>query len=375
MLDIYLVIVVVAVMLVALYREWTQPSLVFLLAVIIFYFAGIVNIHDILHGLSNESIILIFLLIILSEVVKKTAIIGFVVNRLLKPNLTYKGFLTRMVSGVSFFSAWINNTPLVAFLMPYIYDWARKKGISPSKVLLPLSYAAIMGGTITLIGTSTNLVVNGLAEESGLPSLHLFDFIYVGIPVTILGTLYLIYGGSRLLPSRENVLGGLEEKTRAYLIETVVPPLSGYTGKTIAEAGLRNFKDLYLVQIIRHNEVISPVTPEEVIQRNDSLFFAGNTDRIIELVQGTTNLILPYGTKMINQPRNQIVEAIIPDNSKLHNQTPRDFRSRFGYDAAIIAIQRNSETLKGKLAEIKLKAGDLLLLVYPVVVGFSAFGY
>lgn len=350
-------------MLVALYQEWSQPSLIFLLAVIIFYFAGIINIQDILQGLSNESIILIFLLIIISEVIKKTAIIGFVVNRLLKPNLSYKGFLTRMVSGVSFFSAWINNTPLVAFLMPYIYEWARKKGISPSKVLLPLSYAAIMGGTITLIGTSTNLVVNGLAMEAGFPSLHLFDFIYVGIPITVIGTIYLIFAGSKLLPNRENVLSELEDISRAYMIETVVPPLSGFTGKTISDAGLRNFKDLHLMQIIRNNEVIAPVSPEEVIHRNDSLFFSGNTDRIIELVQGTTNLILPYGTKMVNQHRNQIVEAIIPDNSKLHNQTTGDFRSRFGYDAAIIAIQRNRETLKGKLTEIKLKAGDLLLVV------------
>jgi len=350
-------------MLVALYQEWSQPSLIFLLAVVIFYFAGIVSIGDILHGLSNESIILIFLLIIISEVVKRTAVIGFILNRLLRPNLSYHRFITRMTTGVAFFSGWINNTPLVAFMMPYVYDWARKKGISPSKVLLPLSYAALMGGTITLIGTSTNLVVNGLAIESGLPSLHLFDFVYVGIPVTILGTLYLIFVGSKWLPDRENALSQFDEHSREYLTETIVPPLSGFTGKTIEEAGLRNLNDLYLVQILRNKEIIAPVSPKEVLHKNDCLFFAGNTDRIIELVQGTKDLILPYGTKMINQPQNHIVEAVIPDSSKLTNQTAKEFQFRRHYDAAIIGIQRNSEKLRGKLGEVKLKAGDLLLLV------------
>ena len=363
MLDIYIVIVVVLFMLVALYQEWSQPSLVFLIAVVIFFFAGIVSIQDILHGLSNESIIIILLLIIISEVVKKTAIIGFVLNRLLRPNLTYHKFITRLTTGAAFFSGWINNTPLVAFLMPFVYDWARKKGISPSKVLLPLSYAALMGGTITLIGTSTNLVVNGLAVESGLPSLHLFDFIYVGIPVTVLGTLYLIFIGSRWLPDRGNALTQYDEKSREYLVETIIPPLSGFTGKSIEEAGLRSLNDLYLVQILRHNETIAPVSPNEVLQKNDCLFFAGNTDRIVDLVLGTKDLILPYGTKMINQPQNHIVEAVIPNNSKLHNQTAKEFQFRMHYDAAIIAIQRNNEKLRGKLEEIKLKAGDLLLLV------------
>lgn len=363
MLDIYIVIVVVLFMLVALYQEWSQPSLIFLLAVVIFYFTGIISIGDILHGLSNESIILIFLLIIISEVVKRTAVIGFVLNKLLRPNLTYRQFMSRLTSGVAFFSGWINNTPLVAFMMPYVYDWARKKGIAPSRVLLPLSYAALMGGTITLIGTSTNLVVNGLAIESGLKSLHLFDFIYVGIPVTVLGTLYLIFIGSKWLPERENALSQYDEHSREYLIETIVPPLSGFTGKTIEEAGLKNLNDLHLVRILRNKETIAPVSPQEILHKNDCLFFAGNTDRIIELVQGTRDLILPYGTKMINQPQNHIVEAVIPDSSKLHNQTAREFQFSLHYDAAIIAIQRNSEKLRGKLSDIKLKAGDLLLLV------------
>ncbi|MBE0648316.1 MAG: anion permease [Bacteroidales bacterium] len=363
MLDIYIVILVVLFMLVALYQEWSTPSLIFLLAIVIFYFSGIITIGDILHGLSNESIILIFLLIIVSEVIKRTAVIGFVLNRLLRPNLSYRQFMTRMTTGVAFFSGWINNTPLVAFMMPYVYDWARKKGIAPSKVLLPLSYAALMGGTITLIGTSTNLVVNGLAIESGLKSLHLFDFIYVGIPVTVLGTLYLIFIGSKWLPDRENALSQFDEHSREYLIETIVPPMSGFTGKTIEEAGLRNLNDLFLVQILRNKEIIAPVTPKEVLHKNDCLFFAGNTDRIIELVQGTKDLILPYGTKMINQPQNHIVEAVIPDSSKLHNQTAKEYKFSVHFDAAIIGIQRNSEKLRGKLGEVKLKAGDLLLLV------------
>jgi len=358
-----IVIVVVILTLIALYKEVFPPVLTFALAIIIFYFTGILNINEILSGLANENVILIFLLILTSDIVKKTSIMDNLIFRILHPKLSVKSYLGRLSGLVSFFSAWVNNTPLVAFMIPYVYEWAKKKGISPSKVMLPLSYAAILGGTVTLIGTSTNLIVNGLAMEEGLPSLNIFDFSWVGVPMVIVGTLYIYIFGQKLLPSRKDILSTATEQSREYLVETIVPQKSKIIGRSVEVAKLRNLKGLYLAQIIRGEQIIAPVSPKESILEGDRLFFAGDTAMIIEMVEGNKNLALPYGDKMIKQEKNDIIEVILTNNSLLHNQTAKSSNFRKKYDAAIIAIQRHGEKLQGKIGEITLKAGDLLLLV------------
>jgi di/tricarboxylate transporter len=363
MLEVIIVLLVIAFMLISLYRDLMQPALVFLMAILVFFFTGIITIEEILSGVSNESILLIFLLIIVSEIIKKTTVLNIAIDKLLRPGLSYKAFIARLSAMVSFTSGWINNTPLVAFMMPYVLEWSSKKGISASKVLIPLSYAALMGGTITLIGTSTNLIVNGLSMEAGNPSLYLFNFAWVGIPASVIGMLYLVFWGSKLLPDRKNILDEFSEQTREYLVETIIPPMSKLTGKTIEQANLRNLRDLFLVQILRDDMIIAPVSPTEVIQKNDHLYFAGDTKKILNLVEGTKNLVLPFGSKMINQNKNNIIEVVIPNNSKLRNQTAKSFDFRKKYDAAIIAIQRNGEKLSGPLGEIPFKVGDMLLLV------------
>jgi len=363
MLEVIIVLLVIAFMLISLYRDLMQPALVFLMAVLVFFFSGIITIEEILSGVSNESILLIFLLIIVSEIIKKSAVLNILIDKFLRPDLSYKSFIARLSGMVSFSSGWINNTPLVAFMMPYVMEWANKKGISASKVLIPLSYAALMGGTITLIGTSTNLIVNGLSMEAGNPSLYLFNFAWVGIPASLIGMVYLVFWGSKLLPDRKNILDEFSEQTREYLVETIIPPMSKFTGKTIEQANLRNLRDLFLVQILRDDMIIAPVSPTEVIQKNDHLYFAGDTKKILNLVEGTKNLVLPFGSKMINQNKNNIIEVVIPNNSKLRNQTAKSFDFRKKYDAAIIAIQRNGEKLSGPLGEMPFKVGDMLLLV------------
>ncbi len=361
--EIAIVLVVLAFMFVALYMDLFQPALVFLIAVMVFRLSGIINTRELLHGFSNENIIVIFLLLTISEIVKKTAVVDNSVSKLLNQNLKYPWFLARMSTTVALFSAFVNNTPLVAFLMPYAQDWAKKNNMSPSRVLLPLSYAAIIGGTLTLVGTSTHLLVNGLYMEEGYPSLGLFDFLPVALPSAILGILLIYLLISKILPERKSILSDFEEQTREYLVETIVPPMSKFINKTIEQARLRNLKGLYLVQIIRDDKLIAPVSPKEVIQRKDRLFFAGDTDKILDLVEGNKNLILPFGRKMLADTSKNIVEVIVTNNSRLHNNTAKAFNFRQKYDAAIIAIQRNGEKLKGKIGEIILKSGDLLLLV------------
>ena len=171
---------------ISLYKEFVKPVMVFVMAVTVLMAANIITPKEALSGFANEQIAVIFLLLIISDVVKRSAALDYSIYRLLRPGLSYKAFLFRMSTAVASVSAFVNNTPLVALMMPYVYDWAKRKNISPSKVLMPLSMAAIIGGTVTLIGTSTNLVVSGLATDAGLAPLPMFAFTPIGLLIMVL---------------------------------------------------------------------------------------------------------------------------------------------------------------------------------------------
>ncbi|WP_456465087.1 SLC13 family permease [Desulfurobacterium sp.] len=352
----------IAVLIFFLYKETFHPAASFTIVVSFLVVVGILTPHQALSGFSNEQIALIALLLVVSSIIKNFRITGYIFSRLMDESLSYKRFLLRLMGTVSFFSAFLNNTPIVAALIPYVYNWGKKKGISPSKLLIPLSYAAILGGTVTLIGTSTNLVVNGLAVNAGLKPLKIFDFSYVGIPAVVAGIAYMLIWGHRLLPDRKDAVSAFLEKKKEYLVETIVPEGSNIAGKTVEEARLRNLKGLFLVEIIREKERITPVSPKDVIKENDVLIFAGETERIIELVNGENGFKLPpvcsFGDDKV-----ELVEALVPQNSSLIGKRVKDTNFRGRFDAAIVAVHRNGERLKGKIGNIVLKPGDLLLIL------------
>ncbi|WP_456425773.1 SLC13 family permease [Desulfurobacterium sp.] len=352
----------IAVLIFFLYKETFHPAASFTIVVSFLVVVGILTPHQALSGFSNEQIALIALLLVVSSIIKNFRITGYIFSRLMDESLSYKRFLLRLMGTVSFFSAFLNNTPIVAALIPYVYNWGKKKGISPSKLLIPLSYAAILGGTVTLIGTSTNLVVNGLAVNAGLKPLKIFDFSYVGIPAVMAGIAYMLIWGHRLLPDRKDAVSAFLEKKKEYLVETIVPEGSNIAGKTVEEARLRNLKGLFLVEIIREKERITPVSPKDVIKENDVLIFAGETERIIELVNGENGFKLPpvcsFGDDKV-----ELVEALVPQNSSLIGKKVKETNFRGRFDAAIVAVHRNGERLKGKIGNIVLKPGDLLLIL------------
>lgn len=360
---IIIVFIVILFLIISLYTEIFRPVIAFLIAIAILFLFRVIDVKDILSGFSNEQIATIFLLLIISEVINKSSILDVSLKKIFRPTLSYKGFLWRMSLGVSSVSAFVNNTPLVAIMMPYIYNWAKKKNIAPSKVLIPLSYATILGGTITLIGTSTNLVVNGLAVEAGLPALKMFDFVYVGVPLTIIGILYLVFIGAKLLPSRKDALTDFKEKSREYLVETQVPKNSVLIGKNIGQAKLRNLRGLFLVEIVRQEKRMAPVPPNEIIEQGDVLIFAGDTETIVDLIKSSKDLALPHFTALPKQEKVDVVEAVLSSNSSLMGKRVKDANFRGNYDAAIIAINRHGERLSGKIGEIKLEPGDLLLII------------
>ncbi len=353
------ILATLSLLVVALYREWLNPALSFFLAVLLFLFTGILTPQEALQGLANPQVIVIFLLTLVTAGMRELAGDRFFL-RLFDLSLSPRAFLLRLMVSVSSVSAFFNNTPIVALLIPYVREWAARKGLAASRFLIPLSYATILGGMITVLGTSTNLVLAGLMSAQGLPLPSVTDFLYLGLLVTISGWLYLYFWGYRLLPEHRSGLESIQQNRNEYIVETRLLPQSPMAGKTVKNAGLRNLRDLFLVEIIRNREVISPVSPDEVLQPNDLLFFSGNTHAISQLLQTHPGLVIP------DHPTNgsfNFVEAVIPAHSDLIGKRIResDFRRRF--NASIIALHRNGRKVSGKVGEAVLAGGDFLLLL------------
>jgi di/tricarboxylate transporter len=350
---------VVVLLVLSLYREWINPSLTFFIATIAILLARIITPAELLKGLSNQQIVLIFLLVLVTAGIR--AIYGSeLFAKLFNPRLKPKAFLLRMMAFVSFISAFLNNTPIVAFMIPYVKDWAERTGNPASKFLIPLSFATILGGMITVIGTSTNLVLNGLIAEYKLPLLGFQDFFYLGVCVTVVGGFYLFFIGYRLLPSNANEIEALRENLKEYIVQTELSEKSKLIGKSVKDAGLRNLQDVFLVEIIRNERVISPVAPDEILEPDDALFFSGNTTSIYKLIQEDNGLTV---AKENDEEQFNFLEAVIPANSALIGVRIKDSDFRKRYNASIIAIHRNGKRVPGKVGEMQLAGGDFLLLL------------
>ncbi len=380
--DQIIVILTIVFIIIALYKELMRPPVTFLVAIVGLNIFGILSPKDILAGFSNEQIAVITLLLIIGDLVQSTNVLDRLFDRIFRKAKTYNGFLIRMMAYVATASAFFNNTPLVAMLMPYTFSWSKRNQVVVSKLLIPLSYAAILGGAATLIGTSTNLIVGGLVTEAQaeieIESIGIFDFVYVGVPMIVIGMLYILLVGKHLLPIKRGVMFDFRSSKREYVVETKVKEDSRLIGKTVSEAGLRNLTGLFLVEIIRGKEQLSPVKPEDRIQSGDHLIFAGETTTVADLIDKDFGLSLPKNAYTLNDNGTGVLEAVIPFNSNLIGKKIResDFRSRF--DASILAVHRNGEKLAGRIGDIVLKSGDLLLLiggkeVFKRIEGYNVF--
>lgn len=353
---------IVVFLVLALYREWFNPALTFFIATVALLLGQVITPAELLQGLSNPQIIIIFLLMLVTAGIR-TVFGSDALSRLFNPGLSPRAFLLRMMVTVSSMSSVLNNTPIVAFMIPYVKDWARRTGNPASKFLIPLSFATILGGMITVIGTSTNLVLNGLVMQYNLPLLEFRDFFYLGVAVSVVGGLYLFFVGYRILPSNPNEIDALRENLKEYIIETEIGRGSQLIGKTVKEAGLRNLQDVFLVEIIRDDRVISPVSPDEVLEERDALFFSGNTQSIYHLIKEDNGLSVPEDHNTEPEEHFNFVEAVIPANSELIGVRIRDSNFRKRFDASIIAIHRNGKRVPGKVGEMHLAGGDFLLLL------------
>ena len=364
--DLIVVFIVILFILISLYKEIIGATFAFVIAVVTLGFFGILTPREILNGFANEQLAVILLLLLLGDIIRQTAVVELLFDKIFKSAKSYRGFLSRMTLIISGFSAFLNNTPLVAVMMPYVNSWCKRNDISPSKFLMPLSYAAILGGCATLIGTSTNLIVNGMVVDQtiipGLESLNIFDFAFVGVPMIFIGFLYLLFFGEKLLPVKEDILDEFSKNTREYLVEAEIHKNSQLIGKTIEEANLRNLKGLFLVEIIRKSFKISSVKPNIIIQQDDILLFAGDTETIAEMIDSDMGLRLPSVGMLYKKKQTEVVEIVISHNSSMVNKTVKEIRFRAKFDAAVIAVHRNGERISGKIGDIVIKSGDVLLL-------------
>ena len=361
-----LVFIVLAFILVSLYKEIVGPAFTFIIAIGILGVFGILTPKEILSGFSNENVVIIVLLLLLGDIIRRNSIIEVIFDLIFKRATSYKKFMLQMMSLIAAFSAFLNNTPLVAVMMPYINSWSKKTGIPQSKLLIPLSYAAILGGAVTIIGTSTNLIVKGMVEDQmiikDLPQLHFFEFAWVGVPMVVIGFIYMLTIGHKLLPYNNKTKNEKDKTNRKYTVEAQIRADSSLVWKTVEEAELRDLPGLFLVEIIRNDINLIAVTPETVLAANDILVFAGDTETIADFINNNSELIFPQVGMLKKKKHTEMVEVVISHNSTLINKTVKEANFRGKYDAAIVAIHRNGEKISGKIGNVRFKAGDALLL-------------
>lgn len=338
-------------------------DIVLVSGVTILLLAGILTPDEAFSGLANEGMITVGVLYIVVAGLRETGGVNWLGQRLFgRPEQLPEAQL-RIMAPVAALSAVLNNTPLVAMMIPAVADLAKRHHFAASKLMIPLSYAAILGGTCSLIGTSTNLVVNGLLLEQTDVRLQLFDIAWVGVPATLVGIGFILLLSRWLLPDRSAAVG---ERTdpREYTLEMLVEPSGALVGKTIEAAGLRHLPQLYLAELERGARVIPAVAPEEVLQGGDRLVFVGIVESVVDLNKIRGLIPAPEQVAKLTTPRSQraLIEAVVSNSSPLVGKSVREGRFRTLYNAVIIAVARNGTRLNQKIGDITLQVGDTLLL-------------
>lgn len=359
---------VLTLMFVALFKEYVGADFVVFGSLVALWIGGVITTEQALSGFHNEMVITIGMLFILSAALRQTGAISMITSRLLARTAEPSRALPRMLFPVAALSSFMNNTPIVAMLTPAVRDWATRQGRAPSKYLIPLSYATILGGTCTLIGTSTNLTVSGLITDAGLAPIGMFELAPVGLPATVVGIGYLVFIGHRLLPERqtpEMQAGGADREYSVVLEVTADCP---FVGKTVEGAGLRHLSGLFLGEILRDNRRIVPVRPTTRIKAGDRLVLFGLVETVVEL-RRTPGLVAvsdlddhATGQNGTSGDESTLFEVVVSANSPLVGQNLREAGFRRRYDAAVIAIHRGGQRLNQKLGDVVLRPGDTLMV-------------
>jgi di/tricarboxylate transporter len=302
--------------------------------------------------------------LVLARAADVTGIVGPALERFLGPTQAAPRWaLPRLVFPVAGLSAFLNNTTLVAMLVPAVLDACRRRGLSPSRFLIPISFAAVLGGVMTTIGTSTNLTVSGLLRQSGMRPLDLFELTPVGLPIALAGCTVVVLLAGRLLPDRKPaIVDAGADAARSFTVSMRVQKQGPIDGKRVEEAGLRHLQGVFLVEVARGQRFIAPVGPDEVLQAGDILTFAGRVDDVVDLhrIRG----LVSTEARQIDQltgGAHAFYEVVV--GGELVNATLQEIGFRGRYGGAVLAIHRAGQRIDAKLGEVRLHLGDTLLVL------------
>ena len=341
-----------------------SPDIIMSAGLTVLLVSGVLLPEEALAGFANQGMLTVAVLYIVVSGLTETGAVGWIVQNILGQPRTTRHAQSRLMAPAAVLSAFLNNTPVVAVFVPAVKEWARRNNLNLSKLLIPLSYASIAGGTCTLIGTSTNLVVNGLlVDQVGLPGLGMFDLAWIGLPITVSVLLFVLLFSGRLLPDRQEPLVH-SDGMREYMAEMMVAEGSPLEGCCIEKAGLRSLPGLFLAEIERDGAILPAVAPRERLEANDRLIFVGAVESVVDLhrIRG----LLPATDQVLKlegaRKDRSFFEAVLSDTCPLVGMSVREGRFRTRYHAVIIALARNGERLQGKIGDMVLRAGDTLLL-------------
>ncbi len=361
--DAWITIAVIGVVLVSLIRDVASPATVVFGGSVALLAAGVIDAGQAFSGFSNPGPITVAALYVLAAAVDKTGALGPLMRKTLGERGVIRRPLLRLLGPTVAASAFLNNTPIVAMLTPQVTAWAERRHISPSKFLMPLSFGAILGGVVTVIGTSTNLVVSGQMEAVGLGAIGFFEITKIGLPIAAVGSLLIVALAPKLIPARRSVREELIEQAKRFSVEMVVEPDGPLDGKTVEAAGLRNLAGVFLTSIDRGDTIIAPVRPQTVLRGDNRLRFSGRSDDIVDLrtMRGLRSAEEEHVLTL--DPSVRYFEAVIGADSPLAGRTLRDLGFRDRYQAAVLAIHRAGQLVEAKLGTVSLRVGDTLIVI------------
>ena len=346
---------------------WLAPELVALLAAGLLMATGVLTPTEALAGFGSPALITLVGLFVLSNGLLHSGALDRLRELLASPRIRNPsqlmlvlGFVVAPISG------FIPNTPIVAILLPVVQGWCQRRGISPSRVLMPLSFATLIGGTITLIGTSTSLLASDLVTRLGYGSYGLFSFTAIGIPVWLIGACYLVIAG-RFLPDRGDQRDdNLQALSRdGYLTEVVIPTLSPLCGVTLYASRLQRRFDVDVLDVHRDGQRLQPPLAQLRLQASDRLLLRCSRQELLRLQQD--RMVDLAGTLLADELLHiRHAEVVVPAGSLLAGTTLRELRFRQRFNATVLAVNRANSTLLDRLGSVVLREGDMLLLQAPL---------
>ncbi len=345
-------------------RGLAPPSAALFGATVVLLVAGVTEPSEALAGFSNPAPFTVAALLVVARAVSETGGLTPAVGAMLRDGSGFVRSGVRLLVPTAAASAFLSNTSIVAMLTPAVQHWSERRGTAASRYLMPLSFAAVLGGTITVLGTSTNVAVSGLLEREGMDAIGLFEVARLGLPLTLVGLVLILVLAPRVLPERAGPRRSLEAESREFMVEMLVEPGATLDGAEVESGGLRSLSGVYLVQIERGADVISPVPPTTVLRGGDLLRFVGRADDVVDLrAMDGLRSSEDRQVAQLGGDAAAVYEVVLGPSSPVVGTTIRDAEFRGRYQAAVVAVHRAGQRINAKLGDVRMRVGDTLLLI------------